>query len=69
MPIQKYQQIRPQATNSPSHQMQLQTLIPRPVMSTPQGFKKRQLMMTEASVRKFRQTKTIFTFKSDTNDT
>lgn len=52
MPIKKQLQLRPQATNSPNHLMHMQTMIPRPVMSTPQGFKKRQLM-TEVSVRNF----------------
>lgn len=52
MPIQKIHHIRPQATISPTHSMQIQTLIPRPVMSTPQGFKKHQTLMTEAQVRR-----------------
>jgi hypothetical protein len=52
MPVQKFHQIRPQATISPSHSMQIQTFIPpRPVMSIPQGFKKHQPLMTEAQVR------------------
>lgn len=64
MPIHQLQQVRPQATNSPNHLMQTQTLVPRPVMSTPHGFIKRQLM-TEASVRKFAQNKIVFNFKID----
>ena len=53
MVIQKTHQVRPQATISPSHSMQIHTLIPRPVMSTPQGFKKHQPLMTQAKVRNF----------------
>jgi hypothetical protein len=46
--------VRSLATFSPTHHphsMQIQTLMPRLKMSTPQGFKKRP-QMTEASVRK-----------------
>lgn len=52
VPVMKVRQIRPQATVSPSNLMQIQTLIPRPVMSTPHGFIRRQQppvpAMTEA---------------------
>lgn len=45
-------QIRPQATISPNHLLQLNTMMPVPVMSSPQGFKKKPQLMTEASVRR-----------------
>lgn len=43
------QQSRPQAITSPQQLAMMQTMRPRPVMSTPQGFKKPQ--MTQATVK------------------
>lgn len=50
MSVQKLHRVQPQASISPSHSMQIQLTNPRPVMSTPQGYKRHQTLMTEAQV-------------------
>lgn len=45
----KVQQNRPQAVTSPHQMVPMQTMIPRPMISAPQGFRK-PMQMTQATV-------------------